>query len=118
MEYITHTKEKNEKIITITPIINEITKCSENKSTFLTKTAELLKDILQSEEIEMINKFDRVRNQFKLNKTDDLLMNTYMDIVVRFEVQILNTEDKLKAELKILEEKQWQKDTGLNLFLN
>ena len=43
---------------------------------------------------------------------DNLLEDTYMDIVARLEVKIINKEDKLKSEITSMEQHLWHKDEG------
>ena len=114
--YIDYSNEKYaEKIISLKPI-NEFTKCYKMNATFSTKTAQLLHDILPAE-VEIIRTFDTIRKQLKLCKTrDNLLEESYMDIVARLEVKIINREDKLKLELTNMEQQLWQKEEGLSLI--
>ena len=109
---ITFSKEENaEKIMSIKEL-NNISKCFEMEALFSTKTAQLLYDILP-EEVEAISKFDKIRKKLKLSNTcDNLLEDTYMDIVARLEVKIINKEETLKSELTSMEQHQWHKDEG------
>ena len=96
---ITFSKEENAEKIKSIKQLNNISKCFEMEVLFSTKIAQLLYDILP-EEVEVVSKFDKIRKKLKLSKTcDNLLEDTYMDIVARLEVKIINTEETLKSEL-------------------
>ena len=100
---ITFSKEENaEKIMSIKQL-NNISKCFEMEASFSTKNGQLLYDILP-EEVEVVSKFDKIRKKLKLSKTcGNLLEDTYMDIVARLEVKIINKEETLKSELTSME---------------